>query len=191
MERLKSVLADKILNISSIDNTDEMKSELDKIQRFRDFASACKTFMVKYPAIEDELIEMADNGNFDTQIASSRVDRIIKLIDGETVSAVKLSAGEENIPVGIEKKEKPLQLVDNNVANEDENLFPSEEEMAATRRKVNIRRIAQLIGVMLVVAILIIVVKFVVHHWQTILIIAGIIAVLALMAIWFIWRKRD
>jgi len=82
MERLKSILADKVLDLSA-GSSEEVKEKIDKIQRFRDFANALKSLMVKYPAIEDELISMIEDGDFDTKVASSRVDTVIRLSDTE------------------------------------------------------------------------------------------------------------
>jgi hypothetical protein len=78
MERLKAILADKILDLSA-GNGEDVKVKIDKIQRFRDFANACKTLMIKYPSIEDELINMVEDGDYDTKVASSRVDTVIRL----------------------------------------------------------------------------------------------------------------
>lgn len=82
MERLKAILADKILDLSSV-HSDDVKAKIDKMQRFRDFANACQTLMTKYPQIEDELIKMVNDGDFDTKVASSRVDSVIRLADKE------------------------------------------------------------------------------------------------------------
>ena len=90
MERLKSILADKVLDLSS-GNGEEVKTKIEKIQRFRDFANALKSFMIKYPAIEDELISMVESGDFDTKVASSRVDTIIRLADTERAQAGKFT----------------------------------------------------------------------------------------------------
>ena len=76
MERLKVAIADKILEISSR-NPEEMKYRLGKIQRFSDFAEACKTLMAKYPEIEAELLEMVADDDFDASRASRKVDAII------------------------------------------------------------------------------------------------------------------
>lgn len=83
MERLKAALADKILDLST-NNSDDVKSKVDKIQRFRDFANACQTLMKKYPQIEDELIAMVDANDYDTKVASSRVDTIIRMADSNS-----------------------------------------------------------------------------------------------------------
>jgi len=76
MERLKLAIADKILETTSLED-ETMKQNLSRIQRFRDFAEACKSLMVKYPEIEDELLEMVRMDDFDTARASRRVDFII------------------------------------------------------------------------------------------------------------------
>jgi hypothetical protein len=76
MERLKLAIADKILEATAQED-ETMKQNLSRIQRFRDFAEACKSLMVKYPEIEDELVEMVRVNDFDTARASRRVDFII------------------------------------------------------------------------------------------------------------------
>jgi hypothetical protein len=80
MEKLKAAIADKVLEMSSMDGN-EMKTRLERINRFRDFANACQALSAKYPAIEQELLRMVDNNDFDTKVASSRVDTIIRLAD--------------------------------------------------------------------------------------------------------------
>lgn len=289
MERLKAILADKILDISSASG-DEVKSKIDKMQRFRDFANACQTLMKRYPAIEDELIKMVENGDFDTKVASSRVDTIIRLTDTEAAQAgrivipqitepentennpdeiliteedetadlpeenegVSQYASVDDIPMEIvhtedidyeELQSSPEEDTENYVPFEDINpagetdetgisleseenyeseLYPdsetepdtiteaiieseqkevkvetyeeeiedglSEEELAA-RRKIIIKRVIQVAGLVAIVLALIFIVKFVMLHWQTILIIIGVLAVLAILFFWF-KRKR-
>ncbi|MBB4036207.1 hypothetical protein GGR21_002108 [Dysgonomonas hofstadii] len=276
MERLKSILADKILDLSA-NSGDEVKAKIDKIQRFRDFANALKSLMVKYPAIEDELIEMVNDGDFDTKIASSRVDTVIRLADAEAAHAIRsaLPAEEpvtiqniqketpiendietihkeiaeeiineevpinpDDIPMEIyEGEEEPVyepedisyeeidptpeedpegyipfenvndentepdslteQILENKentklpeTLSEEEDTFPNEEELAAIKRKVNIRRIIQVAGIILGVVALIFIIKFVMVHWKTILIVAGILLVLAILITWLVKRKR-
>lgn len=213
MERLKSILADKILDLSTETGSDEIKAKLDKIHRFRDFANACKTLMVKYPAIEDELIEMVNNGDFDTKIASSRVDRVVRLSEDSSASSlessiVDLSVNPDNIPMEVYKGEEPEIVTETQSHEElvvekaeepepvvsldseaDENMFPSEEELAVLKRKTTIRRIVVILAIALAVVVIIFIVKFVMLHWQTILIIAGIFVILAILLIWYM-RKR-
>jgi len=229
MERLKSILADEILNISA-GSGDEVKAKLDRIQRFRDFAYACKTLMTKYPVIEDELIEMVKAGDFDTKIASSRVDNVIRVADTGTVVDVnpdeipmEIIQGEEEpayrredieseemrIPeanaeneyISYEEvnpdniypepdsvTESILKIEDNKT--EEDAMYPSEEEIALVKRKTIIKRIVQVVCIVLAVLILIFIIRFVKENWQTILIITGILTVLAILLIWF-RRKRD
>ncbi len=80
MERLKALLADKIIDVSS-ENTSETPKILDKINRFRDFAFACEALMQRYPQIEDELIAMLQANDFDTRVASSRVNHTIQQVE--------------------------------------------------------------------------------------------------------------
>ncbi len=88
MDNLRSAIADKVLDISAL-NGDDMKMKLEKINRFRDFVNACQSLIKKYPAIEDELLRMVENNDFDSRIASSRVDTIIRLSDREGESSSK------------------------------------------------------------------------------------------------------
>lgn len=85
MDNLKSAIADKILDLST-SGGDEMRIKLEKINRFRDFSDACRSLILKYPAIETELLRMVENNDFDTKIASSRVDTIIRLSENNTSS---------------------------------------------------------------------------------------------------------
>lgn len=78
MDKLKSAIADKVLEISSSEEN-TVKAKLERINRFRDFVNACQVLIRKYPDIEAELIAMVENNDFDTKIASSRVDSIIRL----------------------------------------------------------------------------------------------------------------
>lgn len=211
MERLKSILADKILDLSTEAGSDDIKVKLDKIHRFRDFANACKTLMAKYPAIEDELIEMVNDGDFDTKIASSRVDRIVRLSEESSASSQEPVAADspvinpEDIPMAVYKGEEP-DIVEKTLPYEDlvaeepelvvsadseseDNMFPSDEELAVLKRKTTVRRIVVVLAIALAVVIIIIIVKFVMLHWQTILIIAGIFVILAILLIWYM-RKR-
>lgn len=303
MERLKSILADKVLDLSS-ESGDIVRAKIDKIQRFRDFANALKSLMVKYPAIEDELITMVEDGDFDTKVASSRVDTIIRLADTETAQVnrvlthaepiqiepvadffVNPSHGDdkvtedlrqgnsdenkvegsgltdyinpEDIPMEIyegveeslnhsnntdsENLVEPSDLGEEYVSytnvddqsvciqeefetdqseiigeeeliaasndTEDHNIYSepdvvvgaitededsddyiTEEEKAA-KRKVIIKRIVQVTGIILAVIILIFIIKFVMSHWQMILIVGGIIIALIILFVWF-KRKR-
>lgn len=237
MERLKSILADKVLDLSS-GNGEEVKAKIEKIQRFRDFANALKSFMIKYPAIEDELISMVEDGDFDTKVASSRVDTIIRLADTERAQAGKytpqiveptsvenqspLDENEEletedsyinpdDIPMEIyegeeealvqtedvdfeeiesisEEVEKGYVPFEDVKSEEDDSLDISEEEKAA-KRKQTIRRVLQIVGIILAVIALIFIIKFIMTHWQTVLIVLGIVVALGILIFW-LKRKR-
>lgn len=239
MERLKAILADKILDLSA-GNGDEVKAKIDKIHRFRDFANACKTLMIKYPAIEDELINMIQDGDFDTKVASSRVDNVIRLADKGAqapISTPQIEENEESDNSDLEIDDIPMEVYqgeeepvyqpedidyeelesstenskDNYVSFEDftentepdtitEQILESEneeesnhtlsDEEAAAKRKLTIRRVTQGIGAILVIVALIFIVKFVMVHWQTILIIAGGLLILVILFFWF-KRKRS
>lgn len=237
MERLKSILADKVLDLSS-GNGEEVKTKIEKIQRFRDFANALKSFMIKYPAIEDELISMVESGDFDTKVASSRVDTIIRLADAERAHAGKFtpqiveptsaenqlpldqneeSAVEDNyinpddIPMEIyegeeealvqtedvdfeeiesisEEVEKGYVPFEDVKSEEDDTLDISEEEKAA-KRKQTIRRVLQIVGIILAVIALIFIIKFIMTYWQTVLIVLGIVVAVGILIFW-LKRKR-
>ena len=287
MERLKSILADKVLDLSS-ESGDAVKVKIDRIQRFRDFANALKSLMVRYPAIEDELIAMVEDGDFDTKVASSRVDTVIRLADTEAAQINKVAPIqldqiqiEESVVISEDEKEPdtfieeelraktlgselteytspddiPMEVyrgneeplyrqedIDNeasddsveseneyityaNVEEEDpnteviekqsvsyedsenlksetdtitEDILESEEENQAeditlteeekaVRRKVIIKRVIQVTGIILAVVILIFIIKFVMSHWQAVLVIGGIVIVLVIL---FVWLKR-
>ena len=252
MERLKAILADKILDLS-IGSGDEVKAKVDKMQRFRDFANACQTLMIKYPSIEDELIKMVKDGDFDTKVASSRVDSVIRLADIEaaakgdkianqlTESAdiliaeegdmSNLSITEEPISNSVDVDNIPIEMLEgdeeviyhpedidyeevestdedadrgyvsyenvdttteaNSQVGITEEYIPNEEELAAAKRKTTIRRVIQIVGVVLAVIALIFIIKFVMTHWQIILIIIGAAAVLAGLFVWFFKRKQN
>ncbi len=237
MERLKSILADKVLDLSS-GNGEEVKAKIEKIQGFRDFANALKSFMIKYPAIEDELISMVESGDFDTKVASSRVDTIIRLADTERAQAGKFtpqiveptsaenqlpldqneeSAVEDNyinpddIPMEIyEGEEEALVQTEDvdfeeiesiseevekgyvpfeDVKSEEDDILDISEEEKAAKRKQTIRRVLQIVGIILAVIALIFIIKFIMTHWQTVLIVLGIVVALGILIFW-LKRKR-
>lgn len=249
MERLKSILADKVLDLSS-GNGEEVKAKIEKIQHFRDFANALKSFMIKYPVIEDELISMVESGDFDTKVASSRVDTIIRLADTERAQAGKFTPqiveptsaenqlpldeneesavedsyinpddipmeiyeGEEETLVQTEdvdfeeiesiseevekgyvpfedvKSEEHVDIDGSRESEEDDILDISEEEKAA-KRKQTICRVLQIVGIILAVIALIFIIKFIMTHWQTVLIVLGIVVALGILIFW-LKRKR-
>lgn len=234
MDRLKAILADRILDLTSTGG-DDMKIKVDKMQRFRDFANACQTLMIKYPQIEDELIKMINDGDFDTKVASSRVDSVIRLADQNTISSNNkvtevtgssveqtpsdieapqylpedIDYEEVQIPSSEDDSEGYVQYTDVNdtdiddiaepvsetieeaiVPSEPEDLSLSEEELATIKRKAIIKRVVQVIGIILAVIVLIIIIKFVLKHWVIILSIIGGLAVIAII-IWFMKNKKS
>ncbi|MDO5523758.1 MAG: hypothetical protein Q4G48_06905 [Bacteroidia bacterium] len=132
MERLKIAVADKILEISS-GNPEEMKFRLSKIQRFNDFAEACKTLMTKYPEIETELIEMVRDNDFDASRASRRVDSIISR-DGKMPSDSTSTSPSNQIPEVIPiitpppaaEPEPAIEEIPEEVINENQSLIEEE-----------------------------------------------------------------
>lgn len=213
MDRLKAILADRILDLTS-SSSEDVKVKIDKIQRFRDFANACQTLMTKYPQIEEELIKMVNDGDFDTKIASSRVDSVIRMadrsinseqeefitskdenefpdfpaqtedIDFEIVDSID-NESEEGYANFEEVKDKPI--VEEVIVETETEL--SDEELASVKRKKTIRMVLQIAGVLIAVALLIVIIKFVMNNWQTILIVLGV-ALLVLILVWFLKRKR-
>lgn len=257
MERLKAILADRILDLTSVSG-DDVKAKVEKMQRFRDFASACQTLMTKYPLIEDELIKMVNDGDFDTKVASSRVDSVIRLaynsndhlntapapvaeepvaktnvsspenfmvdnileeesiyhfpedIDYEEVAPLLLpedekkegyslyeEVGEDASYIESQIKEEVIDTEDGtetvsttfiNTEHESTNL--TEEQLASMKRKATIRKVVQIIGIILVVIVAIIVIKFIINHWIVILSSIGGLAVIAII-IWFLKKKKS
>ena len=214
MDRLKAILADKILDLTS-SSSEDVKVKIDKIQRFRDFANACQTLMTKYPRIEEELIKMVSDGDFDTKIASSRVDSVIRMadrrMDSEQETLVASTDDEVITPeASAQAEDIDFEIVDstNNESERDYANFDdvkdkpavgeviietetelSNEELAAIKRKKVIRMILQIAGVLIAIALLIVIIKFVMNNWQTILIVLGV-ALLVLILVWFLKRKR-
>lgn len=213
MDRLKAILADRILDLTS-SSSEDVKVKIDKIQRFRDFANACQTLMTKYPQIEEELIKMVNDGDFDTKIASSRVDSVIRMADRSINSEQEefiTSKDENEFPdLPVQTEDIDFEIVDS-IDNESEKGYAnfeevkdkpiveevivetetelSDEELASVKRKKTIRMVLQIAGVLIAVALLIVIIKFVMNNWQTILIVLGV-ALLVLILVWFLRRKR-
>ncbi|SHF73294.1 hypothetical protein [Dysgonomonas macrotermitis] len=154
MDNLKSAIADKVLDISSLSG-DDMKVKLEKINRFRDFVDACRSLILKYPAIEAELLRMVENNDFDTRIASSRVDTIIRLSEKEgTVSQSSEQRVEddihnlEEIVENIEnvdvKKENSKEIEEINTATED--LVSTSNQVTEQSPKETIEKQKQIAG---------------------------------------------
>lgn len=122
MERIKLAIADKILETTSQDD-ETMKQNLSRIRRFSDFAEACKSLMVKYPEIEDELLEMVRMNDFDTSRASRRVDFII---NKSTLSAS--SSHPLSIQADVENFGQP---VDTDLSSENVDEFDSQKNTDA------------------------------------------------------------
>ena len=124
MERIKLAIADKILETTSQDD-ETMKQNLSRIRRFSDFAEACKSLMVKYPEIEDELLEMVRTNDFDTSRASRRVDFII---NKSTLSAS--SSHPLSIQADVENSGQPVDM-DLSSENVDELEYPKNTDAHA------------------------------------------------------------
>jgi hypothetical protein len=133
MERLKSVLADKIIEVSS-ESGDHSKVNLEKLNRFRDFSFACEAFMKKYPGIEDELIRMIQSNDFDTRVASSRVNNIIALIENGGSFQPEAGTNHEMVDSPVQYPEIPSQPdaeADQHVEMEDAGLSNAEPSVTA------------------------------------------------------------
>ena len=221
MERLKTILADKILDLSSAEGID-VKGRIDKMQRFRDFANACQSLMIKYPQIEDELIKMVNDGDFDTKIASSRVDAVIRMADSNSTTVSEPEEIQEEIledmalePIFEEKEvayqpedvdyeevaeSEDLKTDDNYVSFEsvaengdiivETEISLSDEELAAQKQKATIKKIIQIVGIIVAVVVLVFIIRFVINHWQTILIVLGVAALIAIL-VWYFRRKQS
>lgn len=234
MDRLKSVLADKIIEIAS-ENNDSSKIQLDKLNRFRDFSYACEALIKKYPRVEDELIRMIETNDFDTRIASSRVNNIISYTEDENslhaenhataepilpeteyanepeentwkpendvtesiedAKMVEESHSEEEIaPTNVEEiqntDEVAIPAGENSertyASSDDVNFEYSEENKTAT----NFKRIMIVLAVVAGIVVAYYLIKFVIHNWQPILIVLGVIAA-AGGAIWLFATKKN
>lgn len=227
MERLKAILSDKILDLST-ESGEEVKKIIDKIQRFRDFANACQALMTKYPQIEDELIKMVEAGDFDTKVASSRVDATIRIAENKLEKETKdqplnnIASEEEsylveNVEDDLHTFYKPEEVDYEEVeatADEDtekgyvayESIVdaekiqdpstPSKSEVTEEEQvfedgssKKSFRYIILGVGIVIAIVLLIIIVKFVMNYWQTILIVLGVAAVLTILFFWF--KKKN
>lgn len=114
MDNLRSAIADKVLDISSLEGND-VKFKLEKINRFRDFVNACQLLIQKYPAIETELLQMVENNDFDTRIASSRVDSVIRLSEHSGNGSI---AKDNNVEADIRNLEEIAEKVQEAVSEQ-------------------------------------------------------------------------
>ncbi len=218
MEKLKSILADKIIEVSSSEVTD-IKSRLDKINRFRDFAEACQSLMDKYPEIEDELIRMVKNNDFDAKVAASRVDTIIRLHQEKTLTEHSveedISNRDENIESSVDdfeqfpedidyeevsaddttnnKEYAEFEDVDETLLNETSVNKPEfnddgEDDTEPITRNETVKKVVQAIGVILAIGLFIFLVVFIMNNWKTVLWVLSGL-MLVVFVIWFLKRK--
>lgn len=223
MERLKVAIADKILELSS-SNPEEMKFKLGKIQRFGDFAEACKTLMTKYPEIETELLEMVGDDDFDASRASRKVDAIISrehrlsnalpgpqvpqipeeipIITPPPADSIAENEAEADSPASTEtggkfdEKPAPEQppFPDELSGHEEKIVYTTlGEESTDTpekkiKRKKQLTLFWQVLAIAVAVSLLILLVKFVVIYWKTILIVLGLL--LAIYLLWLFLKGR-
>lgn len=136
MEKIKSVIADKIIEISS-GSADDIKMRLDKVNRFRDFTDACQSLMIKYPAIEEEFIQMVKSNDFDLKVAASRVDTIIRLADRDNTTSYTPPKNESVItesPKTVTAPSVEIEEVKENVKPEEKVVFeiPEDENVINT-----------------------------------------------------------
>ncbi len=213
MERLKSVLADKIMEVSSVSG-DYSKLNLEKLNRFRDFAFACEALMKKYPRIEDELVGMIQSNDFDTRVASSRVNNIIAMMENGGGFEQQAGANHEIADSSAEFSPNPDQpnaeanqhaLIEDTVLSDvddrdglvgettsnygaSENLefdYSSENKI-----KTNLNRVLIVLAVVAGVVLAYFAIKFVIHNWRIILIVIGIIAATGGL-LWFLSNKKN
>ena len=205
MERLKLAIADKILEVTSRED-EMMKQNLSKIQRFSDFAEACKSLMVKYPEIEDELLEMVRINDFDTARASRRVDSIINRsqvpmsgersvpIDEEANNFSDRDLSDSGSSVSSEAKPEETNISVEEVSDEDiiystigEDDVPTEDILKKQKQQKTFRIIWKSIALILALVVIYFIVKFVINYWKYILI---VVAVLIVAFILWINRKK-
>ena len=234
MERLKVAIADKILELSSL-NPDEMKYRLGKIQRFSDFAEACKTLMVKFPQIETELLEMVADDDFDASRASRKVDAVINREEQkqnpssgdyrapqipESIAIITPARAAEPQKVEpldrveIVPEEDPIytqhddaltetsDVLQETEQREKENLYSqsSEETEAETEEERQLKRNKQVklfkqimvaLAAIATVILVIFVVKLVIRHWQTVLVVLGSLLAIALLGLYLKKRNKN
>jgi len=195
METLKTVIADKILDISS-GNNDDMRVRLDKVSRFRDFTNALAALMDKYPLIEQELIRMVKNDDFDTKVAASRVDTIIRLSENKQDEAGFVLEDEIiNIePVEIEDNIQSDDIVIPEpviINNEPIREKRSGKEVAFLKKvfeKENLKKVALVTGIIVAIVAIIFIVSFVIKNWKVILYILGGASALTIAG-WILYKK--
>lgn len=219
MERLKSVLADKIIDVSS-ESGDSSKANLEKLNRFRDFAFACEALMKKYPLIEDELIRMIGFNDFDTRVASSRVNKIIETMENgggfqSELGSIRTVVSESPLDTTdafIQQREDEPQVV-NTVLVEDDATAPAEavdveeagggvknnytssenlefEYSTENKAKTNFNRALIVLAIVAGVVLAYFAIKFVFHNWRIILVVIGVIAAVGTL-LWFVANKKN
>lgn len=210
MERIKSVLADKIIDVAS-EGGDLSKVNLEKLNRFRDFIFACEALMKKYPRIEDELIGMIESNDFDTRLASSKVNGIIALVEGggssalesDEVSVLPPVVGEDAVgdngptplpdPSGSLGKVVEDELIGTS-GDQTGNYVSSEnvefEYSVGNKVSLNLRRIVIVLAVVAGVVFAYFAIKFIIRNWEIILVVIGIIAALGGL-LWFLASKKN
>ena len=201
MDRLKLIIADKILEVSSV-NPSEAQGKLRKIQRFTDFVDACKALMITYPEIELSLMDMVNENDFDTAKASQTVDAIISrhyhsnpVGENNRVEPAKHEV--ESMPIS----ETPDQsFMSNDSIDEQNNLYSQsvvystveefdafEPNVGEKRRKTN-TLILQIIAAIIILFIVYLIFKFVVNYWKYILSILLLVTVF--YGGWLYYKKR-
>lgn len=217
MERLKVAIADKILEASSGDEL-QMKQKLSKIQRFGDFAEACKSLMAKYPQIEAELLEMVHDNDFDTARASRVIDSIINRLQGDEPSPVvpaeqEVTATPSDEPVSDEVRQSldstPQETLSPDAENreieaesgdadkpDEEIVFTTfgeesaldEENIKKERQKKIFGIVWRVLAVAVVIAVIIMVVRFVISYWKYVLLVLVVLG--AVIVLWQYLKKK-
>lgn len=206
MEHLKAVLADKIIDISS-ENGERSRIILEKLNRFRDFSFACESLMKKYSGIEDELIHMIQENDFDTRLASTRVNAIIEASEkgkspDDTINnpIVREDSASENQDEWL-----PSETVSSdNPQNQNETLSTAEELSSSAINAGKIepsiseenkpmstaKRIGIVIAIIAVLVLGFYLIKFVIGNWKAILIVMGVLAIIAGL-FWILTKKNN
>lgn len=184
MDQLKVAIANKILELSSVD-AESLKPKLREIQRFSDFADACESLMQLYPIIQSELLQMVENDDFDTTKASRMVDLILQNQHDLSSPAAFLEANEPEMRISDNAGDSGSD--DFHTINEESSRYDEDEALIeAEEKKRRMILILKIVGVVIGLVLLYFIIK---NYWEIILVVAGI--VLAAFIIWkvYLWRK--
>lgn len=183
MDQLKIAIANKILELSSVD-AESLKPKLRDIQRFSDFADACESLMQLYPNIHSDLLQMVDNDDFDTSNASRTVDLILQNQHAISSRAAFLEANDPEIRISDNAGDPGRN--DFHTVNEECSRHDDDALIEAAEKKRRMILILKIAGAVIALVLLFFIIK---NYWEIILVVAGI--VLAVFIIWkvYLWRK--